>query len=250
MAFRLSQYSDLLTNLQASGRPMRTVADFLLRPDRNSVVLRHDVDRNVGRAVRLAELEHRAGVCSSFYFRHGKGGFPASAIRELAAMGHETGFHYETLSVTGGNAAAALELFLQQLAEFRKIATCRTICAHGKPLSPWFSGDIAVELVEAAPDIIGDASASMPVEQITYLTDAGGRWNSPAVNLRDRIGTMPLNLDPLAPQDLAQLLERETSLYISTHPERWCDSKASFMFQSCIDYAAVLVKVIFRMVRL
>lgn len=249
MAFRLSQYADLVTSLQASGRPVRTVVDFLLRPDRNSIVLRHDVDRNIGRAVRVAELENRLGVSSSFYFRRGKNGFPVAVIRELAAMGHETGFHYETLSVARGDAAIATELFLQQLAEFRNTAACRTICAHGKPLSPWFSGDIAAELIETASDIVGDASASMPVDQITYLTDAGGRWNSPAVNLRDRVGTMPLNLDPLVPYDLAKLLKSEASLYISTHPERWCASGSGYLAQTCIDSGASLVKTLLRVVR-
>jgi hypothetical protein len=249
MAFRLSQYADLVVNLQASGRPVRTVVDFLLRPDRNSIVLRHDVDRNVGRAVRLAELENRLGICSSFYFRRGKNGFPVTAIREMAAMGHETGFHYQTLSIALGDAAIATELFLRQLSEFRKIASCQTICAHGKPMSPWFNGDIATELVESASGIIGDASASMPVDQITYLTDAGGRWNSPAVNLRDRVGSMLLSLDPLVSQDLAQLLECEVSLYISTHPERWCASGSGYLVQVCIDTGASMVKTLLRVVR-
>jgi hypothetical protein len=248
MAFRLIEYEKLLKNLAASGRPFRTVADFLIAPDNKSVVLRHDVDRWVGRSLAMARSEYQKKVASSYYFRY-RSGFPAKIIREIKAMGHEVGFHYETLSDAKGDPHIALTMFLNQLDEFRLCADCQTICAHGRPLSQWFSGDMAGTFLGAADGLIGDASATMPEDFVVYLTDAGGRWNDTTVNLRDKVGVMPVGLDPLNEKSLAQILGKQKSLYISTHPEGWCDNSINLAARSSFELVAGLIKLILRKIR-
>lgn len=248
MAFMLNKYRDFLHAINHSGRSIRTVSEFLLAPDVKSVVLRHDADRIVHRSVDMAQLEAENGVRSSYYFRF-NGRFPERAIRIIADMGHEVGFHYETLSKTKGDVNAAISMFLRQLQKFRDVAPCKTICAHGSPLSAWFSGDIAETLVEADPGLLGDASASMPMNFVTYITDAGGCWNNKQVNLRDRVGEMIENVDPLREGDLKKLLEMGRTIYISTHPERWCSNSLSMVAQSCIDGGVGVLKKVFKVVR-
>jgi hypothetical protein len=46
-------------------------------------------------------LEKRLGVRGSYYFRVVKQSFDAGIIREIAAMGHEIGYHYENLAKAG-----------------------------------------------------------------------------------------------------------------------------------------------------
>lgn len=241
MAFRLTEYEKLLKNLAGSGRPLRTVAGFLIAPDKKSIVLRHDVDRWVGRSLAMARLEYENKVASSYYFRY-RSGFPTQIIREIKAMGHEVGFHYETLSAAKGEPRIALTMFLNQLDEFRLCADCQTICAHGRPLSQWFSGDMAGTFLGAADGLIGDASATMPADFVVYLTDAGGGWNDTAVNLRDKVGVMPIGVDPLNDESLALTIKERMTIYLNIHPERWCDGPIGLVTQSSLDVAAGFVK--------
>jgi len=45
-------------------------------------------------------------------------------------LGHEIGYHYEVLSKANGDYETAVELFEQELSEFRKITDVKTICMH------------------------------------------------------------------------------------------------------------------------
>lgn len=248
MAFRLTEYKKLLENLAEFGRPFRTVESFLSAPDKKSIVLRHDVDRMVKRSVAMARLEHENNIAASYYFRY-RNGLPKNALLEINAMGHEVGFHYETLSDAKGEPHIALDMFLEQLDKFRLIADCQTICAHGRPLSRWFSGDMAGTFLVAANKLIGDASESMPSDMLIYLTDTGGKWNHPTVNLRDRVGDMQAGINPLNKKSLSRILEEEKSLYVSTHPERWCNNSIDLAAQSSLDIVANLIKRLLRKTR-
>ena len=48
---------------------------------------------------------------------------------------NEVGYHYEVLSKAKGDYEKAVELFEQELKEFRKIVDVKTICMHGSLLS-------------------------------------------------------------------------------------------------------------------
>lgn len=65
------------------------------------VLWRHDIDASLPRAVRLAEIEHAAGVIAT-YFVYLRGLFynPLSSpaverIRRLVALGHDIGLHFD-----------------------------------------------------------------------------------------------------------------------------------------------------------
>jgi len=65
------------------------------------VILRHDIDNSLSRAVRLAELEAEEGVHSTwfvllrtdFYNPASKAGM--AALRRIQALGHEIGLHFD-----------------------------------------------------------------------------------------------------------------------------------------------------------
>lgn len=248
MVFRLAEYENFLKVLRDSGRRIQTVAEFLETPDSKSIILRHDVDRKVRRSLAMARIETGNDVEASYYFRF-RHGFPVDAIQEVAELGHEVGFHYETLSDAKGDRDRAIAMFLNQLEEFRKIQSCRTICAHGNPLSPWFSGDLAIEFIKAGNGLLGDASGSVPNDKVLYFTDSGGRWNDSSVNLCDNLGVMPALENPLNPDTLRRVLQEKRSLYISTHPERWTQDAFSGFAQWLEDSSKAAIKKIIRILR-
>ncbi|GAJ01979.1 unnamed protein product, partial [marine sediment metagenome] len=99
--FTLEKYEELLQTLEDFR--IFTVLSYLEeRPKSNFVILRHDVDRKPLNALRMAELENRRGIKSTYYFRSVKGVFNPKIIRKIHGLGHEVGYHYETLSKTKG----------------------------------------------------------------------------------------------------------------------------------------------------
>ena len=63
------------------------------------IVLRHDVDRLPQNSLKTAQIEHELGIHGSYYFRIVPESFDEKIIREIAALGHEIGYHYEDVDL-------------------------------------------------------------------------------------------------------------------------------------------------------
>jgi hypothetical protein len=61
------------------------------------VILRHDVDARPLNSLRTAQIEASLGIRGTYYFRCREGGFEEENIRIIASLGHEIGYHYETV---------------------------------------------------------------------------------------------------------------------------------------------------------
>ena len=130
--FTMTQYKDLCLALLDSGYTPLTVYSYLegqKKKNNKLVVLRHDIDRKCGNALRMAELEHELGIQSTYYFRFPYT-FKPDIIRKIKDLGHVVGYHYEVLSKANGNYERAVELFEQELSKFRKIVDVKTIGMH------------------------------------------------------------------------------------------------------------------------
>jgi hypothetical protein len=97
--FTLEKYKKLCLALLDSGYTPLTVYSYLTGKPKNNklVVLRHDIDRRPGNALRMAELEHELGIQSTYYFRFPYT-FKPDIIGKIHDLGHEIGYHYEVLS--------------------------------------------------------------------------------------------------------------------------------------------------------
>ncbi len=93
MDFTFNIYRQLLESLLAGGYSFQTFSDFINNPLDKVVVMRHDVDRLPGNALKMARLEHGMGVAATYYFRAVPVSWDEGIMREIADMGHETGYH-------------------------------------------------------------------------------------------------------------------------------------------------------------
>ena len=105
--FTLDKYRELCLALLDSGYTPLTVYSYLVLEGNNNnnnklVVLRHDIDRRPGNALRMAELEHELGIQSTYYFRFPYT-FKPEIIRKIHDLGHEIGYRYEVLSKAKGD---------------------------------------------------------------------------------------------------------------------------------------------------
>ena len=69
--FTIDKYRDLCQAAVNSQYILLTVRAYLTmqNPPQKCIVLRHDIDRRPGNALRMAELEHELGIQSTYYFR-------------------------------------------------------------------------------------------------------------------------------------------------------------------------------------
>ena len=90
-----------LCNVIADNYQTITVAEYLKSknnlPD-NFIIMRHDVDGKANPSLRTAIIENEYNINATYYFRTKKNIFVPSIITQIERMGHEIGYHYETLS--------------------------------------------------------------------------------------------------------------------------------------------------------
>jgi hypothetical protein len=103
MDFTIKTYKLLLQTLISKGYAFQTFRQFLESPRERVVILRHDVDRLPGHSLRFAKIQHELGISGSYYFRMVPESYDEQIIKEIAAMGHEIGYHYETMDTASSH---------------------------------------------------------------------------------------------------------------------------------------------------
>lgn len=221
--FTLPKYKDLCLAMLDSGYTPLSVYSYLTNnkaAKNKTVVLRHDVDRKINSALKIAELENDLGINSTYYFRYPYT-FRPRLIEIISRLGHEIGYHYETLSKSNGDYAKAIALFINELEEMRKVCAVNTICMHGGALSRHDNRDIWKIYDFSDFGIIGEGYLSF-AQDVRYYTDTGRGWDSKH-NIRDFMAGQNKGETLNNTDNLIELIRsgRPSTLYINTHPERW-----------------------------
>ena len=237
--FSCKIYSKFCQHLLSLGYRPATIAEWMIQEkEEKTAIFRHDVDRKPGNAIRTAEIEREHGIRATYYFRMVPGVFRPEIIRRVAALGHEIGYHYETLSQSGGNSDAAIRLFQSNLRKLRKIAPIRTISMHGSPFSPHDNRDLWKTYDFGDFGIVGEAYLSLDYTRIAYFTDTGRIWNNSRFNIRDRVAGPPLP-EFRSTAEMLRYVEkaRPETICILTHPNRWSGSLPEWTFNLLSDWA-------------
>lgn len=234
MDFTIRKYKELLLSLQQQGYQFITFEQYCTqnKPTGQWVILRHDVDRKPQNSLATAQIEHSLGITASYYFRIVPDSNQPEYIRQIAALGHEIGYHYEDMAIANGNAEKAFLHFQQQLAYFRQFYPVCTICMHGAPTSQWDGRELWKQYDYRSVNIIGEPYFDMDFSEVLYLTDTGRCWDGYNVSVRDKI---PVYQDEWVKQGLVyhttndliraiQVGQTPRRLMITTHPQRWTDN--------------------------
>src|SRR5690554_6218307 len=98
MDFTLQTYKTLLQTLKNKGYTFLTFHDYLNLPlNLSLILLRHDVDLKPQNSLATAKMEHELGIKGSYYFRMVPESYDIEIIGQVAELGHEVGYHYETM---------------------------------------------------------------------------------------------------------------------------------------------------------
>jgi len=186
----------------------------------NHIIVRHDVDDKVNLAIEIADIEHSQGIRSTYYFRYRGDDSERNALLSIRSMGHEIGFHYETLAKAGGDKEWAVRLFKDQLAALREIADIKTVCPHGS--RGYRNHKIMSEYLQRECALIGDAYLDVDFGNLDYYSDSGNQWHV-YQKLSDHLDNPDKKLDRVAVEllDVIKAIESGDNVYIATHPQHW-----------------------------
>ena len=213
--FTIRVYREIIESLLDAGYIFLPLCGWDTAGDAPAVCLRHDVDRNPEMSLVTALIERNYGITGTYYFRADHGQFDGKYIEAISNAGHETGYHYEDLSSVAGLSAytahfrsggkepqkvnevadrhykmlleSALNSFILNLQNIRKIAPVSTICMHGSPLSRIDSRNIWQYHNYADYGIEKEPYFDIVMNDTLYLTDTGRRWDGQSVSVRDRL---------------------------------------------------------------
>jgi len=184
--FSLKTYSTLIEALLKQDFEFFRFQDFYNIDNLKRIVLRHDVDARKENSLLFAKIQNKIGVVGTYYFRIVPESFDEKIIREIAALGHEIGYHYENMDTCHGNIDKAYDEFCKNLEILRKIYPVKTICMHGSPLSKFDNREIWRKYDYHNLGIIGEPYFDINFDEVLYLTDTGRRWNGDSYNIRDK----------------------------------------------------------------
>ena len=247
MDFTLKKYTQLLDAFLCSDYEFMTFEDYCFcakeLADKKLVIFRHDVDLKAENALQVAKIETEKGIRSTYYFRTLASSNKPNVIKQIVALGHEVGYHYEDFSFCNGDAEKAKHLFLKNLNYFRQFYPVKTICMHGSPRSRFDNKDLWKSFDYQSCGIVGEPYFDMDFDEFFYLTDTGRCWDGFLTSVRDKVpqqndwkkkGLLYHSTDDV----INALLENKFPhrLMLTTHPQRWTDSiflwTKEFVFQN------------------
>lgn len=253
--FTLRIYRELLLSLKNAGYQMVTFSQYCEGVTGKFVVLRHDVDLRAGNSLETAKIEAELGMKASYYFRVVKESNQPEKIRAIAALGHEIGYHYEDMSMCGGDVDKAIAHFRKWLSYFRTYYPVKTICMHGAPTSKFDGKDLWKKYDYREEGIVGEPYFDADFSKMLYLTDTGRCWDGYKVSVRDKIEGHQdrWNKEKLCfhrTEDIIGALKDESSplrksgtpIMITTHPQRWTDNVELWWKELVMQSAKNVVK--------
>lgn len=231
MDFTIKKYKELLDSLLEQNYSFQTFKEFLENPKDKVVILRHDVDLLPQNSLRFAKIQYELGVKGSYYFRAVPKSWDENVILQIAGLGHEVGYHYETMDTAKGDVDIAMDQFKNHLEDLRALAEVKTICMHGSPRSKYDNKDLWNKYDYKNSGIIGEPYFDVDFNQVFYLTDTGRRWDGGRVSVRDKVKTSFQKTYHTTNQIIIAIKRNElpNQMMFTFHPQRWHDNIFSYI---------------------
>ena len=179
--FTLEHYREILAALKERHLPLsfkdaHELGRDILKLDR-FVLLRHDVEFSLTSALRMARLDHEAGVRSTFFLLLSSDYNvfePAGAaiVRQILDLGHDVGLHYD-MAAYEQNGTDPVEIARQQIALLESYFSTRVYAMSSH--MPMRSGKTL-----RLPDVV-DVYDPLYVDEIKYVSDSTQKWREGVV---------------------------------------------------------------------
>ncbi|MBN2174671.1 MAG: hypothetical protein JW731_11095 [Bacteroidales bacterium] len=241
--FTFKTYTLLLSTLRNLDYEFQTLEDFLLKPKKKVIILRHDSDIWPLNDLKMASIENRFGIKSTYYFRI-PWTFNIEIIKKIKDLGHEIGYHYEDLAEAKGNFKKAIVTFKRNLDKLKAIYPVQTVAMHGRPLSKWDSRRLWEKYKLEDFGLIGEPYLSINYNEVIYITDTGSRWDGYKVSIRDSVNS-PYQVDARSTFDLINYFKEmnpSKPVLINAHAARWNDNLFLWWYRFFLQHAKNITK--------
>ncbi|TPN83995.1 polysaccharide deacetylase family protein [Aquimarina algicola] len=242
MDFTVKKYEALLEALIAQKYTFQTFEEFIKTPEAKTIVLRHDVDLLPNNSLAFAKIQAKHNVKGTYYFRAVPESWDENVILEIAALGHEIGYHYECLTTCKGDLKKGIEDFTKHLENLRKLAPVSTICMHGSPMSKYDSKDLWKTYNYKDYGIIAEPYFDVNFQNVYYLTDTGRRWDGHKVSVRDKVESSYTQTFHTTDQIIDAASNLPDQIMFTFHPQRWNDNNAMWMKELVLQNTKNIVK--------
>lgn len=202
------------------------------------LIIKHDVETNVAKALKLALIEKKYNINATYYVQSylldNKKNI--EILREIYKLGHEVTYHYDVLDSNDGDFNLADKEFRINLKKFKKYGfKISTVCPHGNPIKirngwnsnkDFFRNKIINKKYSNIHDIVVNPER-FSFKKILYISDAGFGWKKIIdVSRNDKV---KFNDVSIKLNDIFELIDENKTMIISTHPHRWVNSKILFL---------------------
>lgn len=224
MDFTIRKYIELLVSLQRNGYKFLTFREYLNNKNLEKIaILRHDVDALPNNSLLFAQIQSIYGLKGSYYFRAVPASWDEEIINKIKVLGHEVGYHYESLTTCRGNITLAIADFENNLRKLRELVDVSTICMHGSPTSRYDSRLLWSKYDYRDYGIIGEPYFDVNFNDVFYLTDTGRRWDGKKVSVRDKVKSSYKHSFHTTDDIIDALQDNELPNHImfTFHPQRW-----------------------------
>ncbi len=244
MDFTLKKYKSLVASLKDAGYTFQTFEGFIQSPKEKAVVLRHDVDLKAVNSLRTAQVENQLGAKASYYFRVIPQSNQPEIIKQIVALGHEIGYHYEDMGFFKGDVAKSYLHFQKQLSYFRTFYPVKTVCMHGSPASKIDNRAIWDTHNYRDLGLIGEPYFDVDFNKVFYLTDTGRCWDGERFSVRDKVDSS-FDLHFHSTDEIiaaAKSNSLPSQIMITTHPQRWTDNKIEWIMEYVVQNMKNIIK--------
>ncbi|MDD2362486.1 MAG: hypothetical protein PHH84_05955 [Oscillospiraceae bacterium] len=197
------------------------------------LILKHDVETDPEKALKLAKIEHEYGHTGVYYVQAYllKNKKNINILREIQSLGHEVSYHHDVMDSNKGDIAKADAEFQAHIKEFELYGfNISTVCQHGNPIVErigynsnrdfFRNGDIA-EKYKYITEIMVNFKERLGLSY-QYISDTGYGWKvifDPETN--DIVNSDDKNIKLDSIDNIILMLQNGESLIVSTHPHRW-----------------------------
>jgi len=200
----------------------------------NLIILRHDVDARPQNSLAFARIQAEMGISGTYYFRMVPQSYDENIIKEMVQLGHEVGYHYETMDTCKGDIDKAYDEFCSHLETFQKLTPVKTISMHGSPMSSFDNREIWKKYDYKKLGILAEPYFDINFNELFYITDTGRRWDGHLYNVRDKATKENTITNPMfiklrfhSTHDIIKAVENDqfpNQAMINFHPQRWNDN--------------------------
>lgn len=243
--FLYKQWDKFCQNLKNRGIISTPASTLLkLKADEPFVVLKHDVETNPKKALRLAQIESKYSHKGSYYVQAYllKNSKSVSILKKIQDLGHEVSYHHDVMDSNKGNLIKAKEEFCKNVETFKRHGfNVETVCQHGNPVierkgyssnRDFFRDHSIEQLFDNISDIMVNFKTKMNADYI-YISDAGYGWKiiyDPENN--DIVDSSEKDINLCDLDEVLKLIGNQNPVIVSTHPHRWNNNIAIAKFKN------------------